>query len=744
MLRDEETIGDFETTPEASGETASDTGDPNLGRRIGPYRIEHLLARGGMGIVYLAVREDDFRQRVALKLVQPELRTAEVLERFAEERQILAQLEHPHIARILDGGTTDDALPFFVMEYVPGRPIDRYCDERRLTLRQRLELFCEVCSAAHYAHQNLVVHRDLKPSNILVTAEGVPKLVDFGIAKILDARSRTASSRQAQPPERVMTFSYASPEQIRDQAITTASDVYSLGVLLYRLASGRHPYHTALGDSALMARMICEEEPPPPSSLVPRRQRRRITGDVDAIVAKAMRKEPRARYASALQLAEDLERQLADRPVEAHQGSWLYRLGKFARRHKLGLAAIVVIVALAIQATVLWRRSEHRLVEVEREHLRAERISDFLVGLWQTADPDAAQGRELTVREALDHGRRKLASELVDEPEVRAELMTTLGTVYNNLALYREARELKEEALRSRLAADPSDRPELAADLNNLGRLLYDLGDYPAAADYFRQALAMWRRLGNDDHAVFGLRNLAAARLHSGHPEEALELYRQALDLQRRRLGPRDPEIAESLYGLAVLHRARGEPEAAEPLLRQALEIFSASYGPRHTRVAAVASSLGRVLHDQGRLPEARRSFEQALELRLELLGEDHVHVANTRKNLAALLLDQGDVEGAGELLEAALASLRRTKPAGNWTIADAESIRGSHLTALGRYAEAEGLVLDSYRILREVKGDGDANTRAALQRVIDLYEAWGREDEAAAYRAALVPPSPP
>jgi serine/threonine-protein kinase len=746
--RNDETKLDAEVRTEAprpalaAGVSPAAGGDSNLGRRIGPYRVERLIARGGMGRVYLALREDDYEQRVALKLVDRRPEKLDVLDRFFRERQILARLQHPNIARILDGGTTDDALPFLVMEYVEGEPVDRYCDLHRLGLRRRLRLFQHICQAMHFAHQNLVVHRDLKPGNILVTPDGAPKLLDFGIAKIVGGAPGATETRPGKIP---LTPGYASPEQLLGEPVTTASDVYSLGVLLYRLVSGRGPYEPDGGGWRRTVELICEVEPPPPSTVARRGLRRRLAGDVDAIVSKAMSKKPEQRYVSASQLAADVGRHLADLPVDAGPGPWGQRARKGIRRHKVGLAVLILVLGFAATTTVLWRRAVHkgRLAEqarvqalasqaaAEKSLRRAERVSGFLEDLFRSADPDAGA---LTVREVLDRGRRQLTVALEDEPEIRAELLATLGTVYNNLSLYREARELKEEALANRLAADPADRADLAADLNNLGRLLYDLGDYTAAESRFRDALAMWQRLGDEHGSVVGLRNLAAALTQSGRSAEALELYGQIIDIQRRLFGAGDVEVGKSLYSLGMLHRTRGDPEAAEPLLRQAREIFVHTLGPRHTRVAAVTSSLGRVLHDQGRNDEARRSFEEALELRLELLGEDHVQVANSRKNLAALLLEEGETEAAGELLEKALATLRRKKPAGDWTIADAESIWGSFLVAGGRYAAAEPLLLAAYRTIRSAKGDDNVATADARRRVLALYQAWGQEEKAAAF----------
>ncbi len=725
------------TTP---GEASS--ADPNLGRRIGPYRVERLIARGGMGAVYLAARQDDYQHRVALKLVHPELQTAELLRRFAAERQILANLQHPHIARILDGGTTDDALPFFVMEYVEGVPIDRYCEQRGLSLRQRLEIFRQVCSAVHFAHQSLVVHRDLKPGNILITAEGEPRLLDFGIARILDddpghGEDRVVPTRRAAPPERrlrpaPLTPAYASPEQLRGGAITTASDVYSLGVLLYLLLSGRLP-HPPPRDGARRAAVTGEPEPEPPSAAVgePRRAWR-LAGDLDAIVAKAMRTEPRQRYASALRLADDVARHQGGLPVEAHPATLGYRAGKLVRRHKLAVLIALTVVGLAVATTVGWWQAVGQRVRAERAQARAETVSQFLEDLFESADPDRARGDVLTLREALDQAREKLAVELAAEPEVRADLLGTLGTVYQNLGHYDDARQLKEEALRIRLATDPSDRQALAVDLNNLGRLLYDLGDFADAGRHHERALAMWRRLQDDANAALALRNLAGVAVQQENAAEALTLYEQALAIDRRLYGDDDPRVAASLYGLGARCRLAGNAERAEPLLRQALAIYSRSLGADHTQAASVAGSLGLALHAQGRLTEAREHLEQALATRRRLLGDDHLRVARNQKNLAALLLDQGEVAAAGELLERALATMRRQRPAGDWMIADAESVWGGYLTAAGRTVEAEPLLRASLETLVAAKGEDDLRTRAARRRLVAL-QGTGRDEKKAA-----------
>jgi tetratricopeptide (TPR) repeat protein len=399
---------------------------------------------------------------------------------------------------------------------------------------------------------------------------------------------------------------------------------------------------------------ICEEDPELPSNLAPHPLRHRLAGDVDAIVLKAMAKKPQDRYSSAQELAEDVRRHLADLPVVARPETWWDRARRRARRHKLELLAVLLVLAFAVTATVFWRQAEHQRSQAEDARLQAERVSGFLTKLFESAGPDAAPGEEMKVREALERGRRELERELQDEPEVRAELVGTLGTVYGQLGLYGDALELKEEALRIRRDAGGEDRTALAKDVNNLAKALYDVGDYEGAERRFREALAIWRRLG-DESWITAARNLAAALSQQGRQDEALELHDQILEAQRSLYGPKDLEVAKSLHSLGALYRSRGEDAAAEPLLREALEIFTEKLGRRHTRVASVLASLGLVLHAQGRLAEARECTEEALRLRLELLGESHVSVANSRKSLAAILLDLGEPAAAAELLGPAL-----------------------------------------------------------------------------------------
>ena len=754
--------------------------DPAAGRRIGPYRLERLLGRGGMGSVFLAVREDDYRQHVALKLVGWDVESEDLLSRFYTERQILARLEHPGIARLLDGGTAEDGRPYLVMEYVEGEPIDRYCEARGLSVGDRLRLFREVCAAVHFAHQNLVVHRDLKPSNILVTAQGRPRLLDFGIAKLLapDLVTRPVATVQGRVP---MTPAYASPEQALGQPITTATDVYALGVLLYRLLTGRLPFRLEGKKYPQMIHAICFSEPARPSAAVlagcggegetptwidratratrrgaglgtagaRRRLKRILAGDLDAIVLKAMRKEPRHRYGSATELAADLRRHLSGLPVRARQGTGLYLLGSFLRRNKLALAVMLLIAGSAVTTTALWRQAvrqqafaEQQQARAERQQSRAERVSHFLEELFASADPDR-DGDDVRLREILDRGKERIARELVDEPELQAELLGTLGTVYQNLGLFDQARALKRDALDKRRAASPEPSAELAKDLNNLASLLYATGDYQAAELRFREVLAMQRSLGEDDSETARTRhNLASTLMQSGRYRQAEILVREVLEFRQRRFGDDSPQVATSLYSLGALYSNRGEFDRAEPLLRRALEIRIATYGREDTRVATVLGSLGWLLYARGDHRQARECYERALAIRLALLGPDHPAVAVTRKNTAATLLALGDTEAAGGLLEEALAVLRLPPSRDGWNLADAESLFGVWLAQSGRYREAEERLVAGYRTIRDLRGESSADARIALRRLVDLYSAWNRPDQAAAYRALLDAPA--
>lgn len=741
------------------------------GRRIGPYQIVREIGRGGMGMVYLAVRADDeYEKRVALKVVGWGLAEV-VVRRFRAERQILANLDHPNIAKLLDGGTTEDGRPYFVMEHVEGRPVDQYC--AGLPVEQRLELFRTVCAAVHFAHQNLVVHRDLKAGNILVTAEGVPKLLDFGIAKLLDPGGETPSAL-TELGLRPMTLEAASPEQVAGQPITTASDVYSLGVLLFGLLTGGSPYGEAAASREALERAVREAETRTPSEAAGPEEGRRLAGDLDNVVRMALEKDPRRRYVSAADLARDVERHLDGLPVVARKDTFGYRAGKFVRRHKLGVGAAAAGLALILSFSAVVTVLLQRAIEERR---RAEAVSEFLGDLFATTDPSRSRGETVTAREVLDRGAERIEKELKGPPELQADLMANMGRAYRSLGLYQPARALLEKSLAIRRATLSPDDARLAESLHNLAFLLGETGDFAGAEPLMREAVEIQRRtLGEDDpEFAKGLNNLASLLQEKGELDAAEALYRRVLTTKKRILGEEHEDVARTLNNLARLLYAKGDLADAEPLYRQALAIRRKRYGDKpHPEVARNLNNLAALLADRGDGQAAEAMHREALAMRRALYREPHRDVAESLNNLAFLLRSRGDFAAAeplyreavkiagqvpelrkgyafflrnhgalltqmGRAAEAeprvreALGIFREAQNPSAERIADAESVLGGCLAAQGRFEEAEPLLLGSYEVLKETKGESARFGKEARERIAALYTAWGRPGRAAA-----------
>ena len=701
------------------------------GHAIGPYRVVREIGRGGMGTVYLAERADqEFDQRVAIKLVKRGMDTDEIVRRFRHERQILAQLEHPDIARLLDGGSTPEGLSYLAMEHVEGRPIDVYCRENDLPERARLELFRRVCGAVHFAHQRLVVHRDLKPGNILVTADGDPKLLDFGIAKLLDPAAHPFMTLGGIQP---LTPEYASPEQLKGEAIGTPSDVYSLGVLLHLLLAGELPGAMArrkTGDGADTATTPTADSGTGGGR--PSRRTVKVKGELGTIVAKAMHEEPGRRYASAEQLAEDLRRYLTGFPVKARPDSFGYRAGKFVRRYPWQVAAAATVLALilasAATATVLYQRAE-------RERVRAEAVSGLLVELIEGNDPGRARGEDLKVADLLDPSRARIEKDPNLTPDVRAALFTTLGRVYRELGRYTEAFDLDNKALQIRDRLFGPDDPLVAESLHNVATVLRRQGKAEEAEPLVRQALEIQTRHGLEDHPdyVRGLNNLAGL-LEEKKPGEAEALYHEALERKRNLYLGDHPDVAVGLNNLGRLLHAKGDLKAAEPLYREALEMRRRLAGDEpHPQVARSANNLATLLEDRGATAEAEKLYLESLAIRRTLHPDGHqdvvlnlnnlgnFYVATNRpaqgeaslreafdmagrlemsprdmtllrRNLGAALLASGKAAEAEPLLREALAAYRESGRI-PWRISDTASLLGACLDALGRRSEAEPLL---------------------------------------------------
>jgi serine/threonine protein kinase/tetratricopeptide (TPR) repeat protein len=775
-------------------------------RRIGPYRLLGELGHGGMGTVYLAARADEqFQMRVALKIIRG-ADSAEVVRHFKRERQILASLDHPNIARLLDGGTTDDGLPYFVMEHIEGQQILDYCDSRSLPVTERLKLFQSVCSAVQYAHRNLVVHRDIKPGNVLVTLDGSPRLLDFGIAKLLNpelvGEAPTATAIH-------MTPAYASPEQVRGERITTASDVYSLGVVLYELLTGRHPYRLGSGHPLDVLRAIAEQEPEKPSTAVARRKgeprtiveathtrdatrtappapdvptaqpagpsgptaeaaartregtpeklRRRLRGDLDNILLLALRKEPQGRYDSVEAFSNDIRRHLERLPVRARKPTAGYRAGKFVRRHAAGVSASLALavllvgfaVAMAVQSARVARErdaAEKERAAAQRERATAQRVSAFLVDLFKVSDPGEARGNTVTAREVLDKGAAKIAIELKDQPEVRATLMDTMGYVYRNLGLNDKAIPLLQEALETRRAVLGSEHPDVAMSLNNLANALDDNGDYAGAERLHREVLAMRLKLFGKEHpdVASSMNNLANVLYNRGDYAGAALLHRQALAMERRLLGSEHPDVAMSLNNLANALYAKGGASAeAESLSREALAIWRKVHGNEHPLVARTLNNLAAMASERGDFAGSESLSREAIATGRKVMGSQHPQVGLFLETLAETLCREEKPAEAEPPAREAIAIFKKALPNGHPYIAVTQSVLGGCLVLARRYPEAETLLRDSYAALAASAGPGSPETRTALQRMVTLYDAWGQPDKAAHYRSELATPNP-
>ena len=641
--------------------------------RVGAYRVVREIGRGGLATVFLAERDDEhFRKSVALKVVRRGLDTEDVLQRFRYERQILARFEHANIARLLDGGSLPDGRPFFVMEFVDGQPIDVYCADRGLNLRRRLELFREVCAAVSYAHRNLVVHRDLKPSNIFVTSDGEPKLLDFGIAKVLDTDDGRATQLHTTEGLLLLTPEFASPEQISGQVITTLTDVYSLGVLLYRLLTGMPPYALERRRIAEVAHAVCHEQPRPPSMAVngetlaeagvgdeAPRWRRALRGDLDTVVLKALSKDPQRRYASVDELSEDLRRFLHGERVSARPESLSYRLTKWVGRHR-GVVSVLAAGALVLAAVVVFYTVELRRQRDEERHQaeKAERVSSLLVGMLEIADPDRTRGENVTARELLDRAAERLESELADQPEMRASLMELIGSIYGNLALFKEAEPLLEQALALRRTLHEAPSTELAEAVARLGNLRYLKGSYRDAQNLLTDALQQREALLGPDHPLVGknLNDLAAVSQALGRWREAEQLYRQALGIQQQTNGPDDQETLITQANLATVLYQTGQLPAAETLCRETMLRQRSALGEKHPDLAVTENTLAAVLVAQKRFAEASDLLERVLERQKKLYGDQHPKISGNLTNLGALFYNQRRFDEAEAKFREALA----------------------------------------------------------------------------------------
>ena len=730
----------------------ADSDEEMRGTRIGPYRVERLLGQGGMGMVYLALRADQqFDQEVAIKLGRRKLIDPMAQARLKAERQILANLDHPNIARLLDGGTTSDGVPYLVIEHIDGVRIDTYCDVHKLTLGERLLLFQTICHAVQYAHQNLVIHRDIKPSNILVTADGTPKLLDFGIAKLIDSEG-VVNDGLTREGVAVLTPENASPEQIVGGAITTATDTYALGLLLHRLLVGLPVFDLENLTPTQFARTVLEQPVELPSrrfsiaateirtidaqALAADRNQsadaliRSLRGDLDTILLKALRKEPDRRYASAQNLSDDITRYRGSMPITARPDSWHYRAQKFVQRHTLGVGLSTAAVGLLFVFAVTLFVQNQRVI-AERDH--AQEINRFLEDIFTAPDPANARGLDITAKEILAAGAERISGNLDDRPDIQSSLMETIGRVYYNLGQYEPSKAMLEQSLALRVQALGDDHPTVAAGKNELAEVLIRKAEYARAEVLLEEALEVNQDVygGASTAAAENLFNLAELNLATGDLDRAQQFANVSIDAYTVAGSEYRIELAEATNALARILQVRGELDETEILLRRAIDLVESTAGGDHPLMAYYLQNLGVLLQSKGDLVAAEQMLIRAIEATRKILGEKHDLVATTLAILGSLQQGKGDFTGAEQAYREALRLDTEVRGENHPFVGyDMTSLAGL-LHDKGDFDDAEAMLLRALEVYRATLDDNHQYVASTLTELGAVLTSDGRADEA-------------
>lgn len=775
LLEVSDDAGDYfeKLAGKVSLQTLANDAEPELiDQVVGSWKLLRRIGRGGMGVVYLAERADEqFEQQAALKLLPKGLDSDRSRARFLTERQILARLVHDNIARLLDGGVTEDGSPFFVMDYVEGLPIDEFCEQNDSSVDERLELILEIATAVQYAHRNLVIHRDLKPNNVLVTENREVRLLDFGIAKMLEPdRAHMSVTEIAQRPA---TPAYSSPEMLRGEPVDVTTDVYSIGVLSYVLLTGRLPIDYDGLSLAEMHLRASTEAPLPPSRLNPA-----LDSELDAILVKALDKSPAERFPSVESFGNDIRSHLLGLPVSARAPSALYRARKFVGRHRVGTAfttfaalALAAITGLALQFAVTSDRQAERIA-LERD--RAESTKDFLVSIFEAADPEIAPGDQ-TALDILEAGRARIDAELANQPEVQADLLQAMSLVYGTWRLHDEGRDLLEQELELRSRIDGGRTAETSDVLGRLAEITDIEGDYDASLAYAKRALEISAAIGDrvgearaherigrvahlrgdyDEAEVRYRQSLsllldageeggmaeALLREHLGHAmidreryEESVSQFQLALGIRNKFVSGDSADISPLYLGMGAALTSLDRFEEAQDYYLRGYEMNERLFGPDSSINLYFANGLGKVAEERGNLATAAQRFEEARAL-IEMHTPDSPNLVFALANIAKIEMIQNRYDSAIPVYRDAEA-IASEKLASHWLLGEVRWRLGRCLIESGEFAEAERLILSGLDILKDSRGSdfvASVNARAAAAL---LYDRWGRPDEAAKYR---------
>jgi serine/threonine-protein kinase len=775
--------------------------DPYIGKQIGNYIIDGEAGIGGMGIVYTGKRNDkEFEQKVAIKILKHGITSEYLLKRFQIERQTLANLQHQNIARLLDGGRTSDGLPYLVMEFVDGIPITEYCNENKLDIAKRLNLFREVCTAVQYAHQNLVIHRDLKPGNILVTKDGIPKLLDFGIAKLIDEELVDNNEGLTRTGVWHLTPEYASPEQIKGEKITTASDIYSLGVLLYQILTGIQPYNITNNSPSAISKVITEERILKPSERIiqsskikandqfinPDKISANLKGDLDNIVLKAMHKDPLKRYVSVEQFSEDIRRHLIGLPVIAQKDSASYRLSKFIQRHKVGFVSSVgfIVFLIASLIAIIWQAkvASNERDKAKLEAQKVETVNKFLQDMLSSVDPTEI-GRDVKVYDVLRKSALDVEKGFKYQPGIEASIQKTIGRTLTNLGEYGEAKPhlLRSLLLNEKVYGKQSNQASesnyelalyyhwtgelkiadslykkslqifrsnkdvsirsLASTLNDYGILKSDFAEFAESKKMYMEALnILLENYGEKDRDVASLyNNLAIVMQEQKDLDRAEKYFHKALDLNIELFGENRPEVSSNYNNLAYIYVDKEDFTKAEEYFIKSLELKKKYYGIDHSYIGFALLNLGGLEFRIGKINESEKYILDAIRNLIISVNDDHIWLGMSYYWYGKILIEKSKYLEAENYLLKSLLINKKNYPPDHPNIISSSAELGVVSFHLNRFAESEKLLVYGYNGVKKIKGETNHNTIRFLEYLVKLYEKTKNSDKLAYYNQLLL-----